>query len=163
MTPRKIIDGAYLVPMGFANAFILDSGPELVVVDAGFFRKASNSFDAIRQLGRSPRDLKHVVFTHGHPDHIGNADALVRETGATTYMHTVDAPIAESGVPFRPMTDAHGLLHKIMYRLFWHRASGWRLSASTSGEAARLAGVAQVLYRSEDSLSDNEAQQQDRE
>jgi glyoxylase-like metal-dependent hydrolase (beta-lactamase superfamily II) len=71
-------------------------------VDAGFPDKASLVFDAIRQLGRSTRDLRHLIFTHGHPDHIGSAAAIVRETGATTYMHALDALLAETG-PFRPM------------------------------------------------------------
>ena len=41
MVLKKIIDGAYLVPMGNANAYLLDAGPELVLVDAGFPGKAS--------------------------------------------------------------------------------------------------------------------------
>jgi glyoxylase-like metal-dependent hydrolase (beta-lactamase superfamily II) len=136
--------------MGFANAFILDSGPELVMVDAGFPGKASIALDAIRQLGRSPRDLKHLVFTHGHPDHIGSAAALVRETGATTYMHSVDAPIAESGGPFRPMTAAPGLLHKVMYRLFWHpgeRMEPVRIDKPLiDGETLPIAGGLTVIH-----------------
>ena len=119
MTMKKIIDGAYIVPMGLANAFLLDAGSDLVLIDAGFPDKAPLVFDAIRQLGRSPSDLKHLVFTHGHPDHIGSAAAIIRETGATTYMHAADAPVAESGGPFRPMKAAPGLLQKVAFRLFW--------------------------------------------
>jgi glyoxylase-like metal-dependent hydrolase (beta-lactamase superfamily II) len=81
MKIRKIIVGAYLVPLGAANAVLLDAGTELAVVDAGFPGKASVLFDAIQQLGRTPRDLRHLIFTHGHPDHIGSAAAIVRETG----------------------------------------------------------------------------------
>jgi glyoxylase-like metal-dependent hydrolase (beta-lactamase superfamily II) len=61
-----------------------------------------------------------LVFTHGHPDHIGSAAAIVRETGARTYMHPLDIPMAESGGPFRPMTPAPGLLRQLMCRLFFH-------------------------------------------
>jgi len=103
---KKIVEGAYLVPLGSANAVLLDGGPELALADAGFPDKASLVFDAIRQLGRTPRDLRHLIFTHGHPDHIGSAAAIVRETGATTYMHALDAPFAETGGPFRPMNPA---------------------------------------------------------
>ena len=75
---RKIIEGAYLVSLGNANAVLLDAGPELALVDAGFPGKASVVFDAVRQLGRTPRDLRHLIFTHGHPDDIGSAAAIVR-------------------------------------------------------------------------------------
>ena len=117
---KRIIERAYLVPLGNANAVLLDAGPELALVDAGFPGKAPVVFDAIRQLGRSPRDLRHMIFTHGHPDHIGSAAAIVRETGATTYMHALDAPFAETGGPFRPMDPAPGLLLKTVYRFVWH-------------------------------------------
>ena len=99
---KKIIEGAYLVPLGSANAVLLDGGPELALVDAGFPGKASVVFDAIRQIGRTPRELRHLIFTHGHPDHIGSAATIVRETGATTYMHALDAPFAEDRWPFPP-------------------------------------------------------------
>ena len=116
---KKIVEGAYLVPLGSANAVLLDGGPELVLADAGFPDKASLVFDAIRQIGRTPRDLRHLIFTHGHPDHIGSAAALVQETGATTYMHALDAPFAETGGPFRPLNPAPGLLPRTAYRFVW--------------------------------------------
>lgn len=119
MGMKKIVEGAYLVPLGAANTVLLDVGSELVLVDAGFPGKASVLFDAIRTLGRSPRDLRHLVFTHGHPDHIGSAAAIVRETGARTYMHAADVSLAETGGPFRPMDPAPGLLPRTSYRFFW--------------------------------------------
>ena len=122
MALKRIIDGVYLVPMGSANAYLLDVGPDLILVDAGFPNKAPAVLDAIRQLGRQPGDLKHIVFTHGHPDHIGSAAALVHETGATTWMHAADVPLAETGGPFRPMTVGRGFVPRIGFRLFWHPA-----------------------------------------
>lgn len=38
---KKIVEGAYLVPLGSANAVLLDGGPELALADAGFADKAS--------------------------------------------------------------------------------------------------------------------------
>ena len=59
---KKIVEGAYLIALGFSNAVLLDGGPELALVDAGFPDKASLVFDAIRRLGRTPRDLRHLTF-----------------------------------------------------------------------------------------------------
>ena len=70
--------------MGFANAFLIEGDSELTLIDAGFPDKEAAVFGAIRGLGRSPDQLKHVIFTHGHPDHIGSAAAIVRKTGART-------------------------------------------------------------------------------
>jgi glyoxylase-like metal-dependent hydrolase (beta-lactamase superfamily II) len=86
---KKIVEGAYLIHLGSANAVLLDGKPELALVDAGFPNKASFVFDAIRQLGRTTRDLRHLIFTHGHPDHIDSARESVREPAASPSMHTL--------------------------------------------------------------------------
>ena len=147
---KRIIGGAYMVPMGNSNAYLLDAGPDLVLIDAGFPGKAPLVFDAIKQLGRPIGDLKHLVFTHGHPDHIGSAAALVRETGATTYMHAADVSLAESGGPFRPMTAGHGLLQHILYRLVWkpdERMEPFRIDRRIAdGETLPLAGGLSVVH-----------------
>ena len=68
--------------MGKANAFLIEGDDGLTLIDAGYPGKEAAVFGAIRGLGRSPDQLKHLIFTHGHPDHIGSAAAIVRETGA---------------------------------------------------------------------------------
>ncbi len=150
MSLKRIIDGAYLVPMGNANAFLLDAGQELVLVDAGFPKKESVVLDAIKALGRAPSDLKHLVFTHGHPDHIGSAAALIRETGATTYMHAADAPLAESGGPFRPMTVGRGLIPRVAFPLVWRpneKMEPFRIDRHfVDGETLPLAGGLRVVH-----------------
>ena len=91
----------------------------MTLIDAGFPHKEAAVFGAMRGLGRSPNQLKHLIFTHGHPDHIGSAAAIVRETGAKTYMHPLDIAIAQSGGPFRPMTPAPGLIG-LLCKVFFH-------------------------------------------
>ncbi|MBV8969922.1 MAG: MBL fold metallo-hydrolase, partial [Verrucomicrobia bacterium] len=119
MPVNPVIKGVLVVPMGMSNAYLIESDDGITLVDAGFPSKEALVFDAIRGLGRSLDQLKHLIFTHGHPDHIGSAAAIVRETGARTYMHPLDIPMAESGGPFRPMRPAPGLLRQVMCRLFY--------------------------------------------
>ncbi|WP_267382878.1 MULTISPECIES: MBL fold metallo-hydrolase [unclassified Sphingomonas] len=115
MALQTIVKDAYLIPMGQVNAVLLDGGDELTLVDAGFPGKEQLVFDAIAELGREASDLRHLVFTHHHPDHIGSGAAIVRATGARTYMHPLDVPIAEAGGPFRPMVPGSGLLPRLLY------------------------------------------------
>ncbi|MCJ2057163.1 MBL fold metallo-hydrolase [Methylobacterium sp. J-048] len=119
MALKRIIDGAYLLALGNANCILLDDGTELTLVDAGFLNKADVVWKAVEELGRKRTDIRHLVFTHGHPDHIGSAAAILRETDATTYMHALDAPFAESGGPFRPMTPSPQFLLGLAYRFVW--------------------------------------------
>ena len=119
MAVKRVIDGVHIVPMGFANAFLIEGDDGLTLIDAGYPHKEAAVFGAIRRLGRSTDQLNHLIFTHGHPDHIGSAAAIVRETGARTYMHPLDIPMAQSGGPFRPMKPAPGLLGQVLCRLFF--------------------------------------------
>jgi glyoxylase-like metal-dependent hydrolase (beta-lactamase superfamily II) len=150
MAAKPVIKGVYLVAMGFANAFLIDADDGLTLIDAGYPRKEAAVFGAIRGLGRSPDQLKHLIFTHGHPDHIGSAAAIVRETGARTYMHPLDIPIAESGGPFRPLRPAPGLLGPLLCKLFYHPNERMEPVAInqplTPGETLPIAGGFEVIH-----------------
>jgi glyoxylase-like metal-dependent hydrolase (beta-lactamase superfamily II) len=117
---KEIIEKAWLVPLGFANGVLLEGDDGgLVLIDAGFPDKEAKIFDALATLGRQPEDLRHLVFTHAHPDHIGSAAAVIGRTGAETWMHPIDIPIAAGGGPFRSMRPSPGLPQRIGYRVFW--------------------------------------------
>jgi glyoxylase-like metal-dependent hydrolase (beta-lactamase superfamily II) len=120
MAVKPVIKGVHIVRMGMSNAYLIEGDDGLTLIDAGFPGKEAAVFGAIRDLGRLPDQLKHLIFTHGHPDHIGSAAAIVRETDARTYMHRLDIPMAESGGPFRPLKGAPGLLRPVLCRLFFN-------------------------------------------
>ena len=150
MGVKLVIKGVHVVPMGMANAFLIDGDDGLTLIDAGFPRKEPTLFGAISGLGRSLDQLKHLIFTHGHPDHIGSAAAIVRETGARTFMHPLDIPIAESGGPFRPMRAAPGLLRRAMCNLFFHpdeRVEPVAIDQPlTAGDILPIAGGIEVIH-----------------
>jgi glyoxylase-like metal-dependent hydrolase (beta-lactamase superfamily II) len=147
---KQVIKGVHIVPMGFANAFLIEGDDGLTLVDAGFQGKESAVFEAIRGLGRSPDQLKHLVFTHAHPDHIGSGAAIVRATGSRTYMHPLDIAIAESGGPFRPMTPAPGLIGRVLCNLFFHpddRPDPVAIDQPlTPGDTLPIAGGLEVMH-----------------
>ena len=117
---NPVLERVHILAMGMANAFLIEGDDGLTLIDAGYPDKETVVFGAIRALGRSPDQLKHLILTHSHPDHIGSAAAIVRQTGARTYMHPLDIPIAESGGPFRPMSAAPGLLRHVLLKLLFH-------------------------------------------
>jgi glyoxylase-like metal-dependent hydrolase (beta-lactamase superfamily II) len=150
MAVKRVIEGVHVVPMGMANAFLIERDDGLTLIDAGFPGKEEAVFAAIRGLGRSPDQLKHLIFTHAHHDHIGSAAAIVRETGARTYMHPLDIPIAESGGPFRPMKAAPGVLRLVMCSLFFHpdeRVSPVAIDQPlTAGTILPIAGGIEIIH-----------------
>ncbi len=56
------------------NLTLLRDGTNTVLFDAGsgpsFMPTAGKVVDALDALGLAPEDVTHVVFTHGHPDHL---------------------------------------------------------------------------------------------
>ena len=114
---KRLIDTSYLISFGGVNAVLLDDGFELTLIDAGFPGKADKIWRALDKLGRKKSDLRHLILTHAHPDHIGSAAAIVAQTGAKTYAHADAAAIAEKGGPVRPMSPAPGLFNRIGFRL----------------------------------------------
>jgi glyoxylase-like metal-dependent hydrolase (beta-lactamase superfamily II) len=150
MSVNPVITGVHVVPMGNANAFLIEGDDGLTLIDAGYPGKEAAVFRAIRGLGRSPNQLTHLIFTHGHPDHIGSAPAIVKETGARTYMHPLHIPIAESGGPFRPMQAAPGLLWRVLCNLLYHPDRRLEPVAIDqpliAGEVLPIAGGIEVIH-----------------
>jgi len=150
MAVKRVINGVHIIPMGMANAFLIEANDELTLIDAGYPGKEAAVFEAIRGSGHSSDQLKYLIFTHGHPDHIGSAAAIVRKTGARTYMHPSDIPMAESGGPFRPMTPAPGLLGIVLCKLTYHperRVEPVAINQPlTEGEVLPIAGGIEVIH-----------------
>ncbi|WP_425387856.1 MBL fold metallo-hydrolase [Deinococcus pimensis] len=80
------------------NVFLLEHDRQLVLIDTGVPGSEARILDAARTLGRQPQDVRHIVVTHFHPDHAGSLAALQDLTGATTYMHPLDARIVREGL-----------------------------------------------------------------
>ena len=88
---------------GHVRAFLLDHG-ELTLVDTLFEDDARGVLAALRELGRSPRDLERIVLTHAHRSHLGGVAALKRMTGALVLAHEFEADIVAGERRAQPVT-----------------------------------------------------------
>ncbi len=71
---RTFADGSVeRVVDGIVSAFIIESGDELVLVDAGMDSTAANILAALERRGYQASDVDAILFTHGHGDHVGGA------------------------------------------------------------------------------------------
>ncbi len=83
------------------NCYILTRGSDALVIDPGY--EADTILDALQGL-----ELKAVLLTHGHFDHVGAVKDLAAETGCAVYIHA-----AEGTMP--PMMTAGPLYYTHTY------------------------------------------------
>ena len=95
---RVVLPGVLqiLFPTAVVNGFLVNAD-ELTLVDTGTPGAASKVLDAIRDVGRSPSDVRRIVLTHRHSDHSGNAAELAEITGADVHVAPADAPFITEG------------------------------------------------------------------
>ena len=91
---RKVAEGVYRVPARAANAYLVEAPRGLVLVDSGLPGSENGILKSIAKLGMKPSDLKLVLLTHRHLDHIGSAAALKKRTGAKLASHPFEKPYA---------------------------------------------------------------------
>jgi glyoxylase-like metal-dependent hydrolase (beta-lactamase superfamily II) len=88
---------------GAMHAVLVETGEDLVLVDAGFgpevpetlvgryeLQREKNLMDHLREAGHAPGDVTHVVLSHLDPDHVGWALGPPSFPNATVYVQ-VDA------------------------------------------------------------------------
>jgi hydroxyacylglutathione hydrolase len=89
---HEIVEGVYRVPARHANSYLVEAENGLVIVDTGLPGSERRILSAIESLGKKPTDVKLILLTHRHLDHIGSAAALKKETSATLVSHPFEKP-----------------------------------------------------------------------
>ena len=76
----------YPISMGVAQCFVIqDKG--VIMIDVGAPKKIKSFIKSVEQAGIKPNDIKLIIPTHGHWDHIGSAKDIKEITGARIAMH----------------------------------------------------------------------------
>jgi glyoxylase-like metal-dependent hydrolase (beta-lactamase superfamily II) len=106
----KITEGIYLIPeMGISNAYLVEDGEKLLVIDTGMPGHAKKIIGYVKSLCKDPRSVETIVLTHPDLDHSGSAAQLKRLTGAKVAIHEADAPRLAGEKPWREAKGAAGL------------------------------------------------------
>jgi glyoxylase-like metal-dependent hydrolase (beta-lactamase superfamily II) len=119
MILKPVVPNVYAIPLGFVNAFLVDSDG-LTLIDTGVKSSGLKIIQAISELGKKPADVRRILITHCHGDHTGSLSMLARLTGAPVYMHPLDADMVRSWRAGRPLPPGPGLAHALI-RLFMNR------------------------------------------
>jgi len=102
VTPFKLAANIYFVGTYQASAHIVDTGDGLIFIDPGYSNTLYLVVDSLYQLGFKPSDVKYIVNTHWHWDHVEATAAFADLTGAKTIIGKCDAPYLEEKGYFTP-------------------------------------------------------------
>lgn len=81
------------------NCYLVEESGEVTIVDAGVSGYYADLLRELEAMGRTVEDVRAIVLTHGHPDHVGYAERVRDEHGVPVSVHELDAALARGEVP----------------------------------------------------------------
>jgi len=100
------VPGVWRAGDAHVNFYLVAEGSDLTLVDAGLPAHWHQLAAALATLGRSVRDIRAVLVSHAHPDHIGVAEQLRSVANARVWAHALDAPFVTTRPPTSRMWQA---------------------------------------------------------
>jgi hydroxyacylglutathione hydrolase len=87
--PFQITDPSGQKIPRFVYAFLI-YGKEICLIDSGVAGSEKIILDYLKRTGKSPEEIKRLILTHAHPDHVGAAAAIKRISGCTVAAHAAE-------------------------------------------------------------------------
>lgn len=90
LTLTQVADNVHFAETGLVNWGLLTDGQDVTLVDAGYPGDHDRVVESLTRIGRRVEDVKAVVVTHAHIDHIGTLPRLLEKTEAPVYMSEIE-------------------------------------------------------------------------
>jgi metallo-beta-lactamase class B len=96
--PRKVFDNLYFVGQSEYTAWAVTTSDGIIVIDPIYdWSVEAEVVEGLEKLGFDPRDIKYVLVSHAHRDHVGGARLLQERYGARVIMGAGDWDLLERG------------------------------------------------------------------
>ena len=86
----QIFGNLYFVGTRGVSSHLIDTGDGLILLDTSYPDTVDIMCENILNLGFSLQDIKILLHSHGHVDHIGGTAQLMKQTGAKAYIGALD-------------------------------------------------------------------------
>ncbi len=106
--PFRVFGNVWYVGDNWVCVHLIDTGDGLLLIDSGNAGATAMLVNAIWEAGFNPADVKWIIHSHGHLDHIGGAMFFKRMFGTQLYLGEPDARMYRERPWISAIQDAHG-------------------------------------------------------
>lgn len=97
---------------GLCHVLIEPDRRGAVLLDTGFVGERGQIRRALERHGLGPRDVRAILLTHGHLDHVGNLAWARAETGAPIHAHPAEQAHIDGTFPYAGVARGCGWLER---------------------------------------------------
>ncbi len=110
---QKITDNLYTLDgMLVGRVYLIQDPDGLTLIDTSIAPRANAILKEIQKAGFKPTDVKRILITHAHPDHIGALNKIQAATGAAVWAGQVEADVigGKSPIATPPREKVGGIM-----------------------------------------------------
>ncbi|MGI6237546.1 MAG: MBL fold metallo-hydrolase [Candidatus Excrementavichristensenella sp.] len=96
--PFAMVENCYFVGGREVSVHLIDTGDGLILIDTGYPHMRAQILANVCSLGFRTEDIRVILLTHGHYDHIGCAAVFREMSGAPIYIGREDAGILKGAL-----------------------------------------------------------------
>ena len=96
--PFSLMGRSFYVGTCGISAVLVTGEDGHILIDSGISEAEPHVLASIRHLGFDPADIRYILMSHEHFDHVGGHAALAEATGAQVVASARAAPVLESGL-----------------------------------------------------------------
>jgi metallo-beta-lactamase class B len=106
--PAKVFDNLYFVGQKDVSSWAVTTSAGIIIIDSIWEYSVEDEIvGGLKKLGLNPADIKYVIVSHGHGDHVGGAKYLQDHFGAKIVLSAADWDLVYKDIrpEIRPKRD----------------------------------------------------------
>ena len=129
---QQVGDDVFLVPGTAVNWVIVRQGRDLTLIDCGYPGDAEAVVSSIESIGHRTEDVRAVLLTHAHVDHLGAAGLLWERHRTPVHVHPLE------------LANARGFRHQsataldVALRVWKPRVAKWARTITRAGASEHV-------------------------